>query len=401
MTKLQFEDIKFSDEKSGIRGIFLQNFYFDIDCKELDKLGKWALKGSSLEIEGKEEIIRKKFNALLDQKLKGLRSFQGKEAIYVYKGFLPLQGSLYFGLIDRNTNIIELRPITGCNLGCIFCSVDLCKRERDFVVNADYLAEEFEKIAKIKLEQVKTVEAHINAQGEPLLYSKLEYLIERISKIKGVSTISIDTNGSLLTEERVDRLVNAGVTRFNISLNAFFQETADRIAGVNYPLANVKKICEYIAKKADIILAPVWLNGINDADIEEILQFSMKLKSLRPKQKTPFIGIQNFLEYEFGKKPVKGKSWDEFYAFLDKLEKKYKTSLRLDRDSFRIAPAKSEKVFKKNEMVNAEIICSGMFRNEVLASANNRIIALTSKNKGKIRVKITRDKYNVFYAKEV
>ncbi len=397
----QFEDIKFSANKDSVRGIFLNQFYFDMGKKELDKLGKWSLKGSSLEITGNAAALRRNFNTLLDQKLKELRSFSGKEAIYIYKGFIPIQGSLYFGLIDRNTNIIEIRPITGCNLSCIFCSVDLCRRERDFVVNADYLLEEFENLAKKKLLQVRSVEAHINAQGEPLLYSKLPYLIKGLSKIKGVNTISVDTNGTLLTEEKVDELVSAGLSRFNISLNAFSEETAKKVAGFNYPVESVKKICKYIAKKADILLAPVWMIGVNDSDIEEILKFSLELRKIRPSQKVPFIGIQNFLEYEHGKSPCKSLSFDDFFSRLETLEKKYSMNLKLNREDFGIVPSKSEKAIKKGETVNAEIICKGMFKNEVLASAKNRIIALNSDDKGRIKVKITRDKYNVFYAQEI
>lgn len=398
---LKFEDIKFSEEKDSIKGIFLRNFYFDIGKNELEKIGAYKIKDGNLEIEGKEEIIRRNFNFILEQKLKELKSFQGKEAIYIYKGFIPLQGSLYFGIIDRNTNIIETRPITGCNLNCIFCSIDLCKRERDFVVNADYLAEEAEKLAKEKLKQVKAIEMHINAQGEPLLYAPLAYLIKKLSKIKGVKTISIDTNGTLLTESKVDELVKAGLTRFNISLNAFSQETANKIANVNYPIDNVKKICKYIARKCDILIAPVLMKGINEDEIEKLIGFALELKKIRPEQKVPFIGIQNFLEYEKGRKPAKQLEWTDFFDLLKGLEEKYKISLKLERQDFNIVKAKSEKPFKKDDVINAEIICKGMFRNEMLAAASNRIIAVNTRKTGKIRVRITRDKYNIFYGREI
>ncbi|MFP3179020.1 MAG: radical SAM protein, partial [Thermocladium sp.] len=34
----------------------------------------------------------------------------------------PLVGSLAFGIIDRGTNVIEVRPTSICSLSCIFCS---------------------------------------------------------------------------------------------------------------------------------------------------------------------------------------------------------------------------------------------------------------------------------------
>jgi len=416
MAILKFEDIKFSKSENGARGFFLQQFYFDIEKSELDRLGKWKLKSDALEIEGPDNI-KKQFNFLLEQKLKELKSVQGKDAIYVYEGLLPLIGSLYFGIIDRNTNIIEIRPQTGCNLNCIFCSIDLCRRERDFVVSAEYLAKEAEKLARLKLQKhsetigfpvrrklesfraCKNVEIHINAQGEPLLYAPLAELVKKLKKIKGVKTISMDTNGSLLTEKKVDELVKAGITRFNISMNAFSSSTAEKIAGIAYPIEHVKKMCKYIAKKCDILLAPVWLHEINDKDIEQIIKFSKELEKIRPQQKVPFIGVQNFLEYEHGRNPVKEQSWEKFFEFLEKLEKKYKMNLKLSRENFSIEQCNVlGKPFKKGDVIEAEIVCDGMFKNEKLASAEGRIISIHNCNKkGRIMVKITRDKYNIFY----
>jgi uncharacterized Fe-S cluster-containing radical SAM superfamily enzyme len=37
---------------------------------------------------------------------------------------IPLVGHIAFGVIDRGTNIIQVRPTSLCNLNCIFCSVD-------------------------------------------------------------------------------------------------------------------------------------------------------------------------------------------------------------------------------------------------------------------------------------
>ncbi len=398
---LQFEDIKFHESGEGIRAFFLKQFYFDLSKKEMDRLGKWKLKGENLEIEGKEDIVRRNFNNLLEIKLKELKSLQGKPAIFIHSGFIPLIGSLYFGIIDRNTNIIEIRPITGCNLNCIFCSVDLCRRERDFVVQKDYLVSEFKKLAELKLKAASHIEAHINAQGEPLLYSPLAELIRDISKVRGVKTISIDTNGTLLTKEKIDELVSAGLTRLNVSLNSFSQKTADKISNINYPLKQVIKMIEYAARRCDVLIAPVWLNGVNDEEMEKMIKFALSLKESRPKQKTPFIGIQNFLGYKFGKKPVKQKEWEEFYAFLKKLEEKYKIRLKLDKEDFSIVSANIlEKPFKKGQKIDTEIICDGMFKNEKLAQSKNRIIVIPNcqkKEGSRVRVKITRDKYNVFY----
>lgn len=410
MAELSFKDLVFQQIRDKVRVFFLKNFYFDASKEELDKIGSFSLGKNNHKIffEGREEIVKRNFNNLLEQKMQKLISLQGKPATYVYKGFLPLIGSLYFGIIDRNTNIIEVRPISGCNLNCIFCSVNMEKRVRDFVVNADYLIEEAKKLAKLKLEKVYDLEIHINAQGEPLLYEPLPELVRGLAKIKGVSTISIDTNGCFLTKEKIDELVKAGITRFNVSINAFSKQSADKISGTNYPFEHVIEMCRHIANRCDILLASVWMKGINDKDIEEIIKFSIELSEIRnknkPEQKTPFVGIQNFLEYKFGKKPCKQMDWKEFSEKLKLLEKKYKVKLVFSRDDFKINEAiVLEKPFKKGSVVEAEIVCEGSLKNEKLAKAQDRTITVVNsdKNSGRTRVKITRSKYNVFYAKEV
>ena len=55
---------------------------------------------------------------------------------------IPLIGTNYFGLVDRDTNIIEFKPITSCNIDCIYCSVAQEKRVMDYVVEKDYLVQE-------------------------------------------------------------------------------------------------------------------------------------------------------------------------------------------------------------------------------------------------------------------
>lgn len=400
-TEFKFEDIKFFEENGTVRGFFLGYYYFDLSEEDLEKLGKWKVKDKSLIIGGNEDAVKKKFNTMLDRKLHELKSLQGKETIYVYEGFLPLLGSLYFGIMDRNTNVVEVRPLTGCNLNCIFCSVDLNKREKDFVVNADYLADEFSKVAEQKFMAGVEVEAHINAQGEPLMYQKLPYLIQKITDSGYASVISIDTNGTLLTEKLVDELVKAGLTRFNISLNSLCSEMGTMIAGKTYPSDHVIKMCKYIAKKADILIAPVWMQGINDHEIEDMIKFALELKKIRPQQTVPMIGIQNFLEYEYGKQPAKQISFNEFYDKLRPFEKKYKIKLVFDKDDFNIKKCIStKKPFRKGQKVECEIVCDGKFPGEKLAFANDRIISLPdcdAKIGKKVRVTLTREKYNVFY----
>jgi len=44
------------------------------------------------------------------------------------------------------------------------------------------------------------VECHIDSPGEPLMYARLPELVEVLKKIATVKTVSLQTNGTLLSD---------------------------------------------------------------------------------------------------------------------------------------------------------------------------------------------------------
>ena len=61
------------------------------------------------------------------------------------------------------------------------------------------------------MKSIDNIDAHINAQGETTLYAQLVKLVKDIASLKQVKTISIDTNGSLLTKDYVNKLVSSDI----------------------------------------------------------------------------------------------------------------------------------------------------------------------------------------------
>ena len=321
-----------------------------------------------------------------------------KRTLYIHKNSgIPLIGTNYFGLIDRGTNIIEIKPITSCNLGCIYCSVDegpLSRRKVDFVVEKDYIIQELKKLVDYK--QVDNIDAHINSQGEPTLYADMVDLVRDIAKIPQIKTISIDTNGTLLHKKFIDELADAGLTRINLSLNALDQEIADKMAGFPYNLKKVKKLAAYIPKKMDLILVPVWLPGYNDGEIVKLAKFAYHIGAGK---NCPAIGIQNFLNYKFGRNPVKPVEMDAFYKKLRNLEQKHDIKLISDKHDFKVKECKElPKPFKKGDIVKAKLVFPGRLFNEMLAVAENRLISVPNcyQKDGFVKLKIRRTKHNIF-----
>ncbi len=402
MAKLTFKSLKFKQDKDIVKVSLYNLFYFRVpksDFLTIDK--KVKINNNSIIFSStNQQNSQRKFNFLLQKYISDLRnSLNNKPTTYIHKNSgIPLIGSNVFGIVDRNTSIIEVKPITGCNLDCIYCSVDegkSSKKQKDFVIEKEYLVEEVKKLIKFK--NIDGIEIHIGTQGEPLLYQPLLELIKDLKKIKQVQTISINTNGLLFTKNSLDQFIKSGLNQINFSINTLDKKKASKIANTPYDLDHIKKIIEYASTKQNIVIriAPVLLDKINNKDIEDLIKFAKKIKSK--------LGIQNYLSYTRGRKPCKQIKWEKFFDMLKMFEKKYDIHLILDENDFNIKKTnKLQKSFKNNQIIQAKIICKGRYKNEFIASNQNRNITVYSKKDLKlgsiIKIKIKRSKHNIFSA---
>jgi len=400
MAELQFQDISFEQEKGKVKINFLKMFYTHLDDGELSAIGTYAVKGNSISFpDVAEQKAQRKFNALLGKSFGQLTNkISKKPAIYIHRNSgIPLIGTNYFGIIDRGTNTLEVKPLTSCNISCTFCSVDegpTSRRKVDFVVEKDYLVEEFRKVAAFK--GVQDIDAHINSQGEPTLYGDLIGLIKDIMAVPGVATSSIDTNGTLLNKQFIDELAEAGLTRIHLSLHALDQEMANKLAGFPYNVKRVTEMAAYAAKKMDVIITPVWLPGYNDLELPKLARFAGEI--CKNNKTCPPLGIQNFLPYKMGRNPVKNAPFDDFFKRMKELEKEFTVTL-LHAKGFNMYPVKElPKPFRKGQIVDAEIKLPGRIGSEKLAVAKGRVISIPSchKEQGTVRVRIRRTKHNIF-----
>ncbi len=401
--ELTFETLQFRDagESSEVVDVTFQRIFgFSIPKTELKRIAPFTVAKNSITFGTSEKSARMKFSSLLAQHFTYLKNkLNGKETIYVHQNSgIPLIGTLAFGIIDRNTNLIEVRPVTSCNIRCTYCSVDEDVRPTDFVVEADYLVQEFKKVAEWK--QCKDLDCHINSQGEPFLYNDMVALVKGIAGIKGVTNISINTNGTLLTPANIKALAEAGLTRINLSLNAYEPELAKKIADAPYNIAHILEMAREVTKHMNLLIAPVLIPGQNEAEMGKIIEFAKTLKN--PDGKMPVVGIQNFLWYKYGRNPAESMPWENFYSFLRDLEQKHGVKLIVDELDFNIEKTKQlPKPFQKGDVVKAKVISAGRLHNETLCVAKDRCIGIIAKYdpslRGKtINVKIVKDKHNIY-----
>ena len=130
----------------------------------------------------------------------------------------------------KNITSLIIEPTNTCNLRCTFCFVtDGMTRDGGFM--------DFDLFKKIIDDCIDLEHLCMHNWGEPLLHKDIFRMIE-YAKNKGVNYVVMNTNGTLLTDKMINRIVNSklDIIRFSIDGSA---ETFKRVRGVE--LENIEK----------------------------------------------------------------------------------------------------------------------------------------------------------------
>ena len=419
MVEVRLPHSSFQDNGDSVRLIWRDTLYADFPKKELERAIRKKYRVSpTVEVRNGALVIDtdnpkvEGFVALYIQNNLGnlLRNrYTKRRVLYIHEAMdVPLLGYNAFGLIDRGTNLIQVRGVSGCNLSCIFCSVDegpySRTRKLDYVVDIDYLMKWFDDVARMK---GKGLEAHLDGQGEPLIYPFRVELVQALRKHPNVSVISMQSNGTLLSDKLVEELAEAGLDRVNLSLHSLDPEKARMLMGMkSYDLEHVLDMAEALVNAGiDVLIAPVIIFGINDDEAEAFIEFARKIGAGK---RWPALGFQNYIPYKFGRNPTIAKlvPFKEFYAWLRSLEEK--TGMRpLILKPAHFGMEKREFIplaFRPGEVVKAEVVLPGRIEGEMLAKARNRLIEVvgTKAEVGdRIRVRIVRTRHGIYIGTEV
>jgi uncharacterized Fe-S cluster-containing radical SAM superfamily enzyme len=315
---------------------------------------------------------------------------------------IPLIGHLAFGIVARGgSNLIQVRPTTICNISCPFCSTDggpfSTTHKTHFIVEPSYLVEAIKELIPIK----KTLHVNIDSVGEPTTYPDLVKFITALSKIPEIKFMSMQTNGTLLTEEKIKELEQAGLKRINLSIHAISQDLAKKLAGANiYDIEHIKHVARWINNsKIELLLAPVYLPGVNDNDMPGIIKFAKELKCK--------IAIQKYEEYKYSRKmkEIKLQNFYKFYQQLKKWEKEFDIRLVYNGPSLNVERAPSiDQPVKSGERVNVRVLAQGWMKDQCISSYKNRCITINKCNASindKVNIKITDVKNNICLAEQV
>jgi len=166
----------------------------------------------------------------------------------------------------REVSSLRISVTQQCNLNCFFCH----KEGEAFTSSIPMSREEIEVLVKIGsrlgIRKVKIT------GGEPLLRPDIAGIVRDGSRY--LDEVSLVTNGTLLGSMATE-LKGAGLRRINISLHSLDRGNYGGITGKD----QLKAVMEGIDAALENGLRPVKLNavvlkGINDAEIEDMIDFA-------------------------------------------------------------------------------------------------------------------------------
>ncbi|MBS3176965.1 radical SAM protein, partial [Candidatus Woesearchaeota archaeon] len=230
----------------------------------------------------------------------------------------------------------------------------------------------------------------INPHGEPLLYAPIVELVHGLKEHSKVGKVVVITNGMLLTEKLVDDLAQAGLDRFSISFHSPNPENSQKIFGTKaYNVEKVKKMVEYAAKKIKVVLTPVYIQGMNEKEMSDVIDWANALDVT--------VQIQKFCINKMGRNPIKEQGWETFFEELKKIEKETNTVLIQPLGKL-VETGELPKPFKKDETIEVEILCSGRLSRDKIGRASDRAVLVLNcpKEKGKVKVRLIQSKHNIF-----
>ena len=172
-----------------------------------------------------------------------------------------------FGRIGRK---LRISVTDRCNMRCMYC---MPYNNTEWFEDDNILSyEEIVKLANIFV--CLGVEKIRVTGGEPTIRPKIEGLVSTLSKINGIKSISMTTNGLLLSDDKAKKLKEAGLEGVNISLDTFRADRFKSICGID----GVGKVLASI-KAANLAgLKPkintVIIRGWNEDEIVDFARFA-------------------------------------------------------------------------------------------------------------------------------
>jgi len=228
-------------------------------------------------------------------------------------------------------------------------------------------------------------------------------LVQEITELEEVRTVSLQTHGHLMNERILGELAEAGLSRINLSVDALDPGLAKRLSGTEgYDVERVIANTRYALENTsiDVLLAPVWVHPLNDSELEGLIALAKEMGAGR---RSPPLGIQKCEFHRFGRrtKEMRQVSWYTFYGKMRELERKTGMKLVLRSSDFGIKPARTVRSpFRVGEKLMVRVVGPGWLKGESLAMTRDMrwmvmVVGEELPAGGEVRVRLLRTKDSI------
>ena len=166
---------------------------------------------------------------------------------------------------------LRIRVTDRCNLQCNWCHDEGGENKKSAQeLSPAQISKAVDLLARFGFDKIKLT------GGEPTVRSDLDAIIVWLNKIPGID-LSLITNGTLLTRERLACYRRAGLPRINVTLNTFDPGTYSRLQGGNdtllkSALASIPEIIAAGYERPKVNL--VYRGPESDHDLEAVIQLA-------------------------------------------------------------------------------------------------------------------------------
>ena len=180
-----------------------------------------------------------------------------------------------FDKYNRPVRDLRISVTDRCNFRCTYCMPKEVYGEAfKFLPREELLDfDEIEKIAK-SFAALGVTKIRLTG-GEPLVRKNIEDLISKLSRINGIEDIAMTTNGYLL-EPKIDSLLEAGLNRITVSLDAIDEITFKKMSDQDFDVNKVLSAIETANKKGfdQIKINCVVQKGVNEHSILDLINYT-------------------------------------------------------------------------------------------------------------------------------
>ena len=172
---------------------------------------------------------------------------------------------------SRPLNYLRISVTDRCNYRCSYCMPkEIFNNNYKFLKKNDLMTFEenlmvVEALTNLGLNKIRLT------GGEPLLRKNIERLILNIRSIEGINEVSLTTNGSLLSNKKINQLYNHGLQSITVSLDSLNPQTSESINPFHLndvvieAIENASKVFEKV--KVNFVV----IKDVNDSEIINVI----------------------------------------------------------------------------------------------------------------------------------